>query len=357
MKIIHCSDLHLDSPLGRNFTPAQAKTRNAELCATFGRMVQFARREQVEAVLLAGDLFDSGYASARTVEFVLDQIRNAPQVTFFYIRGNHDGGRDPFDGAVLPRNLKTFGPVWTSYPCGDALITGMELGAGNGETSFSGLSLPADRCNIVMLHGDISGQPGPDHIPVQALRGKHIDYLALGHLHSYQAGKLDDRGIFCYSGCLEGRGFDECGEKGFVLLHVQPGGIRREFLPFAERTLHEIPVDITDAETAPRILARLRQSAESIPSKDLVKFVLTGTCTVQTQKDTAFMEKMLAPEFFYVKIKDESRLQVDWESYEMDASLRGEFVRLVMASGKSEEDKQRIVSCGLGALGGEEAVL
>ena len=35
MKLIHCSDLHLDSALGSNFTPEKAQQRNAELCAAF----------------------------------------------------------------------------------------------------------------------------------------------------------------------------------------------------------------------------------------------------------------------------------------------------------------------------------
>ena len=93
MKIIHCSDIHLDSALGHNFSTAQAKARNAELCATFSRMVQFAVREDVGAVLIAGDLFDGSYATVQTVDFVLDQIRSAWNVTFFYLRGNHDGSR------------------------------------------------------------------------------------------------------------------------------------------------------------------------------------------------------------------------------------------------------------------------
>ena len=49
----------------------------------------------------------------------------------------------------------------------------------------------------------------------------NIDYLALGHIHSYKCHKLDKRGVYCYSGCLEGRGFDECGDKGFVLLETE----------------------------------------------------------------------------------------------------------------------------------------
>ena len=354
MKIIHCSDLHLDSPLGRNYSPDQAKKRNAELCATFGRMVQFARQEQVEAVLIVGDLFDSAYSSARTVDFVLDQIRNALEVTFFYIRGNHDGSRDPFAERELPQNLKTFGSGWTSYPCADVLITGMELGP---ESRFDELNLPADRCNIVMLHGEPSAQPGPDLIPMYLLRNKHIDYLALGHLHSYQEGKLDDRGRYCYSGCMEGRGFDECGEKGFVLLSVLPSGIHQMFVPFASRTLHEIRVDITNAETVTQILSLMRSFAEHIPQKDLVKFVLTGSCTARTQKDTDFLHKMLETSFWYVKVQDESRLHFSRESYEYDASLKGEFTRLVLSSDRTDGEKERIIFCGLRALMGEEVLL
>ena len=53
-------------------------------------------------------------------------------------------------------------------------------------------------------------------IEVYELKNKNIDYLALGHVHKYKMEKLDNRGIYCYSGCLEGRGFDECGDKGCV---------------------------------------------------------------------------------------------------------------------------------------------
>ena len=52
MKFIHCSDIHLDSKMERNLTAAQARERNAEVCATFARMAAFAAEESVTAVLL-----------------------------------------------------------------------------------------------------------------------------------------------------------------------------------------------------------------------------------------------------------------------------------------------------------------
>ena len=126
MKIIHCSDLHLDSPLGSNFSPEKASQRNAELRAAFARMVAFACREQVDAVLIAGDLFDSSYVSTSTATFVAEQIRMASGVSFFYLRGNHDEAKDVFEGIEKPENLKTFGNRWESIRCEEAVITAME---------------------------------------------------------------------------------------------------------------------------------------------------------------------------------------------------------------------------------------
>lgn len=356
MKLIHCSDFHLDSALGSHFPPAQAKLRNAEICATFGRLVSYAQAEQVAAVLIAGDLFDSPYAAHSTVDYALEKIRGAKSVTFFYLRGNHDGKRDAFDGCELPDNLKCFGSEWTSYTCGDVRITGRALPCDASEDIYASLQLSAQDCNIVMLHGELSAQAGPEQIALPRLRNQHIDYLALGHIHSFRQGRLDERGIYCYCGCTEGRGFDECGEKGFVLLETAAHGIQSRFVPFARRRLHDVEVDITSAETVTQLLSRMKQAAAQIPREDLVKFTLRGAYTAQTQKDIPFLQKLLEEDFYLVKIKDESRLELNRENYEFDISLKGEFIRLVLASDLPEEEKERVIDCGIRALSGEEVV-
>lgn len=58
MKLIHCADLHLDSSMTTHLTKEKAKERKAELLASFNRMMEYADRENVSAVLIAGDLFD-----------------------------------------------------------------------------------------------------------------------------------------------------------------------------------------------------------------------------------------------------------------------------------------------------------
>ena len=354
MKIIHCSDIHLDSKMERNLTADQARERNGELCATFSRMVAFAIQEQVCAVLICGDLFDAARISSQTAGFVLDRIRSAPDVEFFYLRGNHDDGRDPFAALELPDNFKTFSHSWTGYRLGNAVISGLEMNRENSLTMYDSLRLNPGDTNIVLLHGQVSTQPGEEMIALPELKNKGIDYLALGHIHSFRLESLDDRGSWCYCGCLEGRGFDECGEKGFVLLDIRDGQIVPEFVPFASRTLHEIPVDITGLSAVTEILDAITAAGTEIPEKDPVKFVLRGSYTLQTQKDLRFLKKILEGTRYSLKIKDESTLEIRSEDYAHDASLKGEFIRMVLASDRPKEEKDKIILLGIRALSGEE---
>lgn len=355
MKLIHCADIHLDSALEANLDRSRARERKAELCTAFARMVRYARENGVEAVLIAGDLFDSVRVSAATAEFVLDRIRSAPEVSFLYLRGNHDEAADPFDGLERPCNLLTFGREWTYFHFGDVTIAGIDPEDWDG--FYDQLELNPGRTNIVMLHGQTSTQPGREMIALPKLRRRNIRYLALGHIHTWRQENLDDEGIWCYSGCLEGRGFDECGEKGFVLLETKDGGVKSQFVSFASRRLYNVPVDITGLTTVPQIRQAMENAADGIHSDSLVKFTLTGTYTPQTQKDLQFLRKSMEMFFWFVKIKDESRFDIPKESYEHDISLKGEFIRLVMASDRSEDEKAKIICCGIQALSGEEIVL
>ncbi len=127
-----------------------------------------------------------------------------------------------------------------------------------------------------MLHGGIGTACGEDMINLNLLKNRGIDYLALGHIHSYQTGPLDETGSYCYPGCLEGRGFDECGEKGFVLLTVEDGSVAHEFVPFSARQLHRVPVDITGLTQNAQIAQRMKEQARGLSPEDMVEFLLTG---------------------------------------------------------------------------------
>lgn len=355
MKLIHCADIHLDSPLQTNLSPEKARQRNRELLQTFCALADYAKKNHITAVLIAGDLFESSHVSGVTLSMVLGAIERAAPVTFLCLPGNHDKAHNLPEGTSLPKNLKLVGSSWC-YVNFDS-VTVAAIAPEEPEHFYESLVLDPGRCNIVMLHGQISSQAGQDLVCLPKLKNRHIRYLALGHLHSYQEFPLDSEGIGCYSGCLEGRGFDETGPKGFVELSIASGILESRFVPFAARELHGVKLNITDLTGADEILRAAEKALSQIPQKDLVKLYLQGTYSLQTQKDPEFLRQMLCHKFFSLSVADESRLLLDKSDYEHDISLKGEFIRQVMASDLPQEEKERILHFGLSALEGKEEIL
>ncbi len=366
MKIIHCADVHLDSKLSANLDERKAKLRREEILNTFLKMIDYAAENGVEAVLIAGDLFDVRRVCARVRNAVEAAFRSHPAINFYLLRGNHEaaGFLDALE--ELPENLKLFGTQWTSYVLnpgrrGDIVLTGAELAPGDSGMLWSSLVLDADKFNIVMLHGQQAKYRSAEKaetIALGELRGKGIDYLALGHVHEYHREELDKRGVWCYSGCLEGRGFDECGEHGFVLLDIdeESHACTSRLVPFAGRRLHEQHVDVTGLTDSSQMADKVREALleAQIPPRDMVKAVLVGGLDVSCEKNTEFIARKLEEMFFYLKVYDETRLTADLNEFMRDESLKGEFVRKVMASDLEEETKLTVIRYGLQALAGEE---
>lgn len=367
MKIIHCADLHLDSVMNTHLTPAKAKERKAELLNTFRNMVRYGAEHDVSAIIIAGDLYDKKNISVTARNAVFHEIVNNPEIIFYYLKGNHDA--ESFLGGLehIPENLRMFGDSWTGYKLGDEngrtiTVTGVELNSENSAGIYNSLVLNTEDFNIVVLHGQEAAGAARDKaeiVNLKSLQNQGIDYLALGHIHTYKMEKLDARGVYCYPGCLEGRGFDECGEHGFVMIDidVENGSFTREFVSVAHRNLYTIDVDISGCTGSMEIADRIETGikAAGISSRHLVKIVLTGNVDIECEKDVELLLKQFEDEFYYVKIKDESQFAINYDDFMYDESLKGEFVRTVKASdGLSEEEKAAVIRYGIQALKGEE---
>ena len=363
MRVIHCADLHLDSKMTSNLSKEQAKERKNEILRTFMHMVDYAAGNQVEVILIAGDLFDTRNVSATVRNTVRDAICSHPAIDFLYLKGNHDNDNFLAKLDEVPANLKMFGSGWTSYEYagGKVQITGLELSAENQAYAYNSLVLPHDAYNIVTLHGQLGGYQSRNHaetISLNDLKNKNIDYLALGHVHNYQSDRLDARGIYCYPGCLEGRGFDECGQKGFVMLDIDESSLTAEatFVSCSARTLYTLPVDISGVLTTNEAAKRIEEqiNRNSFVSGSLVKIVLCGELDVECELNMDYLSELFSDYFYFVKLENNTKLKVRDRDYEKDESLKGEFVRMVLASDLDEEKKSEVIRCGIMALSGEE---
>ena len=355
MKIIHTADLHLDSALKTNLSKEKAKMRKNEILHTFERMVDYAKNNEVSAILIAGDLFDTKNVTVKTKDIIKRCIEENPEIDFLYLKGNHDTDVFLYEEDV-PANLKLFGENWTSYEYGDVVITGAHLSGRN--SLYDSLILDKGKINIVTLHGQEQKYVGKDKtemINIPLLKEKFIDYLALGHIHAYKEGKIDERGIWAYSGCLDGRGYDECGEKGFVLLSVENGEINHEFIPFQSRVIEEIRVDISDTENTSDVDRLVSEKLSFVAEENLIKVILEGKVSVECSYDLSYIEDKNKDKFFAFKIEnDEVGLKFNIDDYKHDATLKGEFIRTVMSETFSEEEKRAVIELGIKALSGEE---
>ena len=372
MKLIHTADLHLDSKMNRYFNDNKSKERRNELLLTFQGLVDYAVKEKVEAILIAGDLFDVPRISATARGAVLAAVKGHPDIVFYYLRGNHDA--DSFIQEVLdregklPDNLKLFSKEWTSYEQAGrngnhVVITGAEADAENNGKLVLSLSLDQNKVNIVTLHGqetETAGKKDAEVIPLREYMNRGIDYLALGHIHAPKLAKLDARGVYAYSGCLEGRGFDECGERGFYLLTVENGKVEPSFVPFAQRNMWELQVDVSSATDSNGAVDCIHNALKTngIQKKDCVKVILTGEVSLDAEFDEAFIAKALEEDLYFVKVVSDTRPKVDYEGFAKDASLKGEYIRQIRAAVQdgrlSEEDAGEMIRLGIRILSGEE---
>ncbi|MBQ1393025.1 MAG: metallophosphoesterase [Lachnospiraceae bacterium] len=362
MKLIHCADLHLGSNLTSNLTAEQAQKRNYELFDNFENMLRYAKEEQIQVVLLCGDVFDTKNPPMWVQTACLKLIEIYSDITFFYIRGNHDRGvwEQEWINETLPDNLHLFDTKWSRYECGDIVIYGIECEKDSLYKQALQLVLDETRINIVMLHGRVTENNlvtvAEDVIPISLFQNKNIDYLALGHIHSYEEKNFDQRGKYCYSGCLEGRGFDECGEKGFVLLTVEEEKIKSCFIPFGKRKLFDIGVTIdgcmTTMDISRKIEIELKKS--NVSKEDYVRIRLIGNVDVECEKNSMYLQQKWSEQFYYFQIEDDTKLTVDYNDFLYDESLKGEFVRKIRKMDLPEEDKITIIRYGILALSGEE---
>lgn len=355
MKIIHTADIHLGSKLQSRFPKSVADSRREEVRSTFKRLVQYASENGIKIILLSGDVFDSDHPFKKDKEFFYSIVKSNPDVNFIYLRGNHDiDGEQPDE---IIENLKTFSDGWTCYDFGCVTVSGIEMTAKNATALYSSLNLSRERINIVMLHGQTGDTCGKDKINLKKLANKNIDYLALGHIHKPQSGVLDERGEYAYSGCIEGRGFDETGIHGFELIKITDRKLNHKFVPFSERAILEYDVCVTGAKDAYSAYLKIKEKI-NLSKRDIYRINMTGELSYDVEELAPDVEKFLSSDCMYASVKDKTRRTINIDDFIHDLSLKGEFVRTVYSDNElSEDEKLKIITCGLRALGGGDIEL
>ena len=357
MKIIHCADLHIDSRKFQKFSAKKREIKRSQLLQNFVDLVDFAKKNRVDAVLLCGDIFDDKKPLKRSLKVVQDTILAHKNIKFFYIWGNHDENVHLFD--KTPENFVEFGENFGKFSFGNVEIGGVSFKRHFDDGFYDSIAFDKNKFNILMLHSQVVSDKYFEAVDLKRLENKGIDYLAFGHIHKRDCGRFGKRGLWNNVGCLEANSFANLGKCGFNLIEIGDEKYTNSFVPFSKYDYQEATIDVSNLTATSQLNDLVGQALDRFSSTDIVRIVLRGKRKEDLKINVGVLEETFKNKVFYLEVEDDSRIDFDLEKYANEAlSLKAEFIRLVMADESlSAEEKQQICESGIEALKGEEVSL
>ena len=136
--------------------------------------------------------------------------------------------------------------------------------------------------------------------------------------------------------------------------NINPNELEIEAVLSNNKVKYEYELDITGIDSWPNLKNKANEILSNVKSKDMVKMTLTGCFNTNQLKYTYELEKYLLDNYYFGKVKDETRLYVDPKEYENEISLKGEFIREVKKSSLGQKEQDDIIVLGIHALTGED---
>ncbi len=357
VKILHAADLHMDSPFAA-LPEEKARERRREQRELLDKIAGLSK--DVDIVLLAGDLFDSAASYWETTQ-ALSEMLAKMKAQVFIAPGNHDycASRSPYTFMDMPENVHVFKtPQLRAVELPELKVR--VWGAGFTSTSCEGLlrgftAPKSDYTEIMVLHGDLEPQSKYDPISEEDIARSGLDYLALGHTHTYSGIKKAGGTYYAYPGCPEGRGFDETGPKGVIMGSVGRGEVKLDFKELPGRRYRIIEADLTGEGDL--LKAAEKAVGEGYP-QDVVRLILKGQ--YPEEPDVEGLKRELEGRFYHLTVKNElKRTRGLWDGAG-DDTLTGLFLsklRAMYDGAESDSDRQTVelaARYGLSALESRE---
>ena len=295
-RFVHTADLHLDSPL-RSLAlknPELAELVRGATRTALARIVDLCLAESVDALLIAGDLYDGSQTSMNTALYLSSELRRleAAGISVFLIRGNHDSQSAMTRELTFPANVHVFAgrakPVFAKS-LGDGRgvhIHGISFANPHAPDSLVPSFQPpvADAVNIGMLHTSLAGTPGHDpYAPtsVAELARHGFDYWALGHVHMRQV--HSEAPLIVMPGMPQGRDINEAGPKTVTLVTVgDDGALAYREHPIGQAVFERVAIDLSGAQEWRQMLERVGETLASLRNQVdadhlILRIALTGT--------------------------------------------------------------------------------
>ena len=312
LRFVHAADLHLDSPFTGIRSVAPDHVAQELYKATFKayeNIIDLCIDERVDALLVAGDVYDGADRSLRAQQAFIRGLRRLDEagIRSFVCHGNHD----PLDGwearLDYPGLCHRFGTEWEAVPVfQDEPSRGVVYGISYPQRDvYDNLvrtlgPVESRPFTIGLLHANVEGNTAHAlYAPCSQgdLETSGIDYWALGHVHTRQVMRERSPAVV-YPGNPQGRHVNEAGARGVYLVEVEGDNVRLDFKAMDTVRWARIEVDISDVDSDQilhdRLFLRVQESVEFTKGRSLVaRIALVGRSPLHgTLRRTDYLEDL-----------------------------------------------------------------
>ena len=302
IKFIHTADLHLGSNLHLKFDQDidyKNKFGNPVL-DSLKKITKTAIEENVDFLIIAGDLFDSDERSVNALKFFNYEAEKLKKenIPIYLIAGNHDPLNDFHQIFSLNSNVKIFDSEnheTKEYKDENGLkarLIGQSYRGNSDSRKMYSSFNPPDKgvFNIALLHTQLDPNNN-NYVPVSKddLKEKRkIDYWALGHIHQNKI-ISDEKPVITYPGIPQGRDFGEKGKKGFYLVELNKNSkAKLDFIYSSKYIWKEVNITIDEnkeVKTIDEIIDYLLIKMKDIFNQDNFKYIIRWNLDIYNIKN------------------------------------------------------------------------
>lgn len=353
VKIVHTADLHFDTPFNE-VDDKQRAINKEELREVFKNIINFCKEKQVDILLLAGDIFDNLTLNRETIYFLENVFNNIKETRVFISPGNHDpyNNNSFYKLIKWPENVYIFKDKLEKVYIKE-LETNVWGAAFNEkyvrESLIRGFSQNNKEINIMAIHGEISSSSeGNEYNPItlKDIKESGMDYIALGHRHNFSGILKEGNTFYSYSGCPQGRGFDETGDKGIIYGYVSKGAVELSFIKTCKRNYEEVYVDISNLFGYEEVIKKILDVIKEEDRKNnLYKIILKGEVSEKFHIEEKVLKSKLVRDFYFCKVVDKTSIALDIKELSKGYSVKSIFVKNLLKKlqeAKTDEEKDII---------------
>ncbi|HPP02683.1 MAG: DNA repair exonuclease [Candidatus Omnitrophica bacterium] len=304
MKFLHTADWQMGMKASHT-GDAGEKVRTARM-ESLNTLAAIAREHRVDFILVAGDVFEDNGVDRMLIQKVADRMNQFP-APVYVIPGNHDplvpgsvwehpAWKSASNVHVLrdPQAVEVPGGVLYPCPC-------REKSCFQDPTKWI-KDRDLSRITVGMAHGTVEGvQSEPDYpIPRDAATRAGLDYLALGHWHSFALfSSPDGAPRMAYSGTHETTKFGERDSGNALLVEIAEPGAVPTLTPVRSGRLTWMVVEKDLRQKGELAELRARIEAMEQPESTLLDIRLAGLLHGEEQEELNRIQEIISSRFLY----------------------------------------------------------